>query len=283
MNTLKALRTRLHMTQKQVAERLDTTQQTIQRWESGQTEIPAAHLKDLSILLGCRIEELLGVDTQTKRNAEGFARARHDLPWGTFKVSFSFGERLYPIDERERDALLERFHSQIDLKRQSGWVEFTTLDNRLVFLNPTFALKLDLVSDEEEEMPFFASPEAYRALTSAPLKKIGPVLQDECTGVLVSLNVADERGKPDMDKAAEKLNSLEVVTCNGQSSTPYLSDDVATSVFVLSDDGEIGPNTFLTVSVGDGNYEIVNLGNIAAIEVSVEAYLAHLAKDGDDA
>lgn len=282
MNKLKDLRTRIGLTQKQVAKHLQTTQQTVQRWESGQTEIPASHLKDLSVLFGCSIDKLLGVDAKAKRRTAGFARARHETPWGPLKVRFAFGEREYPIDDHEYADLLGEFHSVIEFARPSGWVQFTALDNRLVFLNPAFILEIRMVTDDDEAMPFFASPEVYQALSKDDtLVDAGPVLREECMSLLKHLN-RDAQDELDLDDAHEKLNSLEVISGDGTSVTPYLSDDVATSIFVLDGQREIEPNTFLTVSAEDGDYRCANLSAIAAIEVPVEAYLAHLAKDGDE-
>jgi len=290
MNKLKSLRTLVGLTQKQLAERLRTTQQTIQRWESGSTEIPAGHLKDLAVLFGCSIDELLGVDAKTKRRSEGFARARHDAPWGTLKVRFAFGEREYPIDETEHDDIIDEFHSAIELARPKGLVSFTALDNRLVFLNPALISEIEVVHDDEEEMPYFASPQAYKALSNRSLPLFGqnaltdagPLLHEECVTLLEHLELRSIKGEPNFDAAHYKLNSLEVISREGKSSTSFLSDDVATSVFILEDRREIEPNTFLTVSAIEGKHRCVNLTAIAAIEVPVEAYLAHLAKDGGE-
>lgn len=283
MNKLKDLRTKLQLTQKQVAERLDTTQQTIQRWESGHTAIPASHLKDLSVLFGCSIDELLGVDAKAKRRTEGFARARRETPWGTLKVTFAFGEREYPIDDHEYSDLIDEFHSAVEFARPSGWVQFTALDNRLVFLNPAFISEIETITDDEEAMPFFVSPEAYQALSKDNLlTDAGPLLQEECTKLLTHLNMGSPQGELDLDEVHEKLNSLEVISGSGKSITGYLSDDVATSVFILEGGHEIEPNSFLTMSAEDGRYHWVNLTAVAAIEVPVEAYLAHIAKDGDE-
>lgn len=290
MNKLKDFRTLLGLTQKQLAERLNTTQQTIQRWESGPTEIPAGHLKDLAVLFGCSIDELLGLDAKAARRSEGFARARHETPWGTLKVRFAFSEREYPIDEAEHDDLVDEFHSAIELTRPKSLVRFTALDNRLVFLNPALISEIEVVHDDEEAMPFFASPEAYKALSNRSLPLFGqnaltdagPLLHEECSKLLKHLKMQSAKGEPDFDAAHEKFNSLEIISRDGKSSTPLLSDDVATSVFILEGRREIEPNTFLTVSAIDGNHRCVNLTAIAAIEVPVEAYLAHLAKDGGE-
>jgi transcriptional regulator with XRE-family HTH domain len=49
MARLKQCRTEIGLTQQQLAAMLDTTQQTIARWESGKTAIPSAILNDLAM------------------------------------------------------------------------------------------------------------------------------------------------------------------------------------------------------------------------------------------
>jgi hypothetical protein len=53
-------------------------------------------------------------------------------------------------------------------------------------------------------------------------------------------------------------------------------------ISILEDEPEIGPNTFLTVSADYEQYRSVNLTNVAVIEVPVEAYLAHIARDAEE-
>lgn len=49
-------------TQAQLAQALGTTQQTVQRWESGQTDPKASQVKAVSEALGITVSFLLGVD-----------------------------------------------------------------------------------------------------------------------------------------------------------------------------------------------------------------------------
>ncbi|WP_072368987.1 helix-turn-helix transcriptional regulator [Hyphomicrobium sp. NDB2Meth4] len=279
MNKLKDLRTQLRLTQKQVAEQLNTTQQTIQRWESGHTEIPAGHLKDLAVLFGCSIDELLGVEAE-KRRGDGFARARPEMPWGAFAVSFPFGTREYPIDVEVFDRLFNRLHPGNSLDRPNRWIQFSALDNRLVFLNPSFINSAVLVTDDEDSMPFFASPEAYKALSSHQPGDVGPLLREEYQMILRRHELFDKKGKPDLLAASAKFNSLEVVFGDGRVSPHYLSEDVTTNITIMEDGLEaFEENGFMMVCADAGHYEIVNLSKVAAIEVPVEAYLGHLADD----
>src|SRR3712207_6626153 len=98
MNKLKELRTRYGMKQKDIADQLGTTQQTIARWESGHTAIPVGQLKDLAVFLGCSVDELLGVEPRRDgRPRPQFAAADHEVPFGTARFVFGFGQREYPV------------------------------------------------------------------------------------------------------------------------------------------------------------------------------------------
>jgi transcriptional regulator with XRE-family HTH domain len=57
---LKALRQNYNYTQHQLAEMLKTTQQTIARWESGKAEPSIAALRDLAMIFGTSIDDILG-------------------------------------------------------------------------------------------------------------------------------------------------------------------------------------------------------------------------------
>lgn len=280
MNKLKDLRTRIGFTQKQVADHLQTTQQTVQRWESGHTEIPATYLKDLSILFGSSVDHLLGIESSA-RHREGFANFSHDTPWGTLTVTFAFGTRQYPVDESEADFLRGTLHNPQHVTPLSEWPHFKTLDNKLVFLNPAFVEETALVTHDEAAMPFFASPEAYKALSFDALSEAGPLLLEECTKTLVHMGVANKSGKPDFDLARERLNSIEIVRGNGSSLITPLSEDVAAAVSTLQNElPEIGDNSFILASAEEGNYRSVNLAKVATIEVQAEAWLGFVSPPG---
>src|SRR5438128_7000548 len=56
-SALKAHREANGLTQVDLAERLDVSQQTVARWERG--TIPAKYLRDLALILHCRVDELV--------------------------------------------------------------------------------------------------------------------------------------------------------------------------------------------------------------------------------
>ena len=56
---IKILRNEARLTQAELAEMLGTTQQTIARWESGKSEPNITALKDLAMIFGCSVGDLL--------------------------------------------------------------------------------------------------------------------------------------------------------------------------------------------------------------------------------
>lgn len=55
-------------TQEQLAQAVGTTQQTIQRWESGQVDPKVSKIQDISRALGITVSFLLGVDDKRETN-----------------------------------------------------------------------------------------------------------------------------------------------------------------------------------------------------------------------
>lgn len=170
---LKALRTRLGITQQVLAEKLSTSQQTIARWESGRTPIPTKYLKDLAILLGCSIPELLGVDSNGLLKSERKKNLRNsdsELLYGTLSVSFGSGEenlREWPITEGQRAWVLQQMSTRTGFcgeESSTGWINFETLDDRMVFVNPRALGSIGMVSDDAEESPSFEHEEVYRTI-----------------------------------------------------------------------------------------------------------------------
>ena len=80
---LKKFRTEMRLTQQAVAERLGVSQQTIARWETNGADIPTKHLKDLAVLIGCSIGDLLDKSRQTLRSEDDAG-----VPYGTLLLRF---------------------------------------------------------------------------------------------------------------------------------------------------------------------------------------------------
>lgn len=278
---LKKLRSDSGYTQKQLAERLKTTQQTIARWESGQVAIPTPMLKDIAALFNRSIDELLGVKLRSsQRRAFKFALAKHDTPAGTLKVAFGFGEREYPISESLRDSLKDG----LNLEGNEGWIAFSALDNRLVLANPAAIRTISYVCDDGEAVGFFVSPEAYRYLTAfdSPAEELGSFVAGEVQQLLEALAPGGNDEHAARDAVREELNSVRVIHSDGTERSFLLSESVAYSVSGLEYRAAIRANAFLTVFDDGNDVDFMNLSSVAVIEVPLEAYLGHLSKMAEE-
>lgn len=70
MNTLKALRQRAGLLQRDVADSLGVVRTTIGNWEAGRREPNAAQMKQLCGILGCTAAELLGMEPAEGKEEE---------------------------------------------------------------------------------------------------------------------------------------------------------------------------------------------------------------------
>jgi transcriptional regulator with XRE-family HTH domain len=172
---LKALRVQYGITQHELAKRLETTQQTIARWESGKSSIPAKHLRDIAVLLGCSVESLLNTEgdhnsINTKHKNTHKPAVENSPPYGTVIVDFGgdVGKpREWPITCSERIYLLNQMQAREGdgmTSSAQGWIYFETLDDRIVFINTSELESLRLISDDAQEMPEYAHLEIYTAI-----------------------------------------------------------------------------------------------------------------------
>jgi transcriptional regulator with XRE-family HTH domain len=278
MNRLKEIRSRLGLKQKDIAEKLHTTQQTVARWETGGAAIPVAQLKDLAALFGCSVDELLGIERQVHR-LEDFARAEMSPPWGTVTVQLGDLERAYPIAENDL-ALLRKTFDTVEPSRMRAWIEFVALDNRLILLNPSFVTRLAWVSDDDEAMPFFVSPEAYKSFTDPTNGgDLGPVVLEERNALIrqvLQKSAADEVTCADENKVGQAMRTLTVIYRGGRSEQFSYVEETATSLQAFSASIEAAaPNTFVMVDNDGDNRVFINCSAVAVIEIPWEAHLGY--------
>jgi transcriptional regulator with XRE-family HTH domain len=300
-NKLKEIRTRFGLRQKDIAERLHTTQQTVARWETGVTAIPTPHLKDLAVLFSCSIDQILGINPRGDQSGpQRVTAVENPVPWGTLKVRLGHrvqadqigendengakNENAYPIDEHTREELRKTLHGEAGLTKIKGWLEFLAMDNRLIFLNPTFVTRLQCVSDDVDKMPYWASRMAYTDLTDGiPANELGRIVREErdeiirqLTGLSDSVEPTDQHAK----QAVMEMKSVKVIYANGWEEKFLLNDDTAISLYFLSQEIDtVGPNTFISVGEHEDLRVSINCSSIAAIEVPWGAYSAFLDRD----
>jgi transcriptional regulator with XRE-family HTH domain len=154
MSSLKELRQARKMTQRDLAVRLGTTQQTVARWESGQTAVPSNQLRDLARLFEVTVDDLLGYKFgEEPRRDRRFAVVYPDQPFGEVQVTCAFGSRSYPLDKSQREAFAQDLNEV-----PSDWFAFSTLDGRSVLLNTDQVLSLHfepsapIMADQSEDL-----------------------------------------------------------------------------------------------------------------------------------
>ena len=173
---IKYLRSAVNMTQAGLAKMLGVTQQTVSRWEEGKSEPNIAALRDLAMVFGCSVGDLLEIGEQyrprssrlhwTSRAVDGF--------WGHFGVRLDGDDhtRWFPVSGDEA----KRIRYRVSSYGQERWITVWTLNNRVLFVNTDNICRVLLLDDdcdesedwdnEDQELGFSVPepPELYRGL-----------------------------------------------------------------------------------------------------------------------
>lgn len=170
-NNLKALRERTMLSQEQLASKVGTSQQNIDRWEKG--TIPSNWIVPLADHLMCTMENLMGI---VRATGETHRRGKHkdqdvsdNLPWGDIIILLETGDRLrHPINHIEYERLRTKLGGGWEfgeLDKQSGdWLHIETMSNRLLLLNPLSIISLTVVGEPEEAPSHFYTAEEREIL-----------------------------------------------------------------------------------------------------------------------
>ncbi len=173
-NKIKEYRLACGLTQQDLAHKLQTTQQTIARWESGQSEPNLATLRDIALLFKTSVDDLLGANPFSNKLVTGLYFIDSpdiDKLWGHAGVQIAPESNLhwFPITDHAY-AIFQKNIKKMDA--QHSWVSLQTLNNQLLIINLknchkiifTQALsRLDDVTLEWDSLTGF-SLETYRAL-----------------------------------------------------------------------------------------------------------------------
>ncbi|NBK21428.1 MAG: XRE family transcriptional regulator [Spirochaetia bacterium] len=174
MNKIKEFRTQLRLTQKDLATLMNTTQQTIGRWENGTSEPSLSNLRDLAYKLGTTTSAILGepfASTQSSHYHLMFKKEKDGLDgfWGNVGVLPAHRSKSiwYPIT----------LENVCDASQKIGEGEpfmFESLNNKLVFVNPDQVKRLVTLDDAADAFPNdwevswlefgYESPEIFDAL-----------------------------------------------------------------------------------------------------------------------
>jgi transcriptional regulator with XRE-family HTH domain len=176
MNKIRQLREAKKLTQADLAKKLNTTQQTIQRWEAGKTNISSDSLKELAIILDCSVDELLGIAEYSRTRystwflSESEKKGRQKLIGNYGGVYLKMQKILqikdYPIDDIAAQAI-DGYFPEIDRgSLDFNWIYFETMDNKIVFVNLRALKSVKIYTEHCEAAPPFSHPEVYRFITN---------------------------------------------------------------------------------------------------------------------
>jgi hypothetical protein len=175
---------------------LGVSQQTIARWEGG-GDVPSKYLKDLAIVLVCRVSDLVGEGAEARGgspilrilNRTGDIEEDENdeqVRYGTARAVFISRQASppavgsdqegdaplvheYPISEHEMKRLYSRLQNEDD---RATWFVFEALDNRLVLVNRSELEAFEMVGDDVTAMPPYEHEEVYAALSDYDMRSI---------------------------------------------------------------------------------------------------------------
>lgn len=234
---LKELRQAAGYSQAQLAELLKTSQQTIGRWESGAAEPNLQKLRDLAMIFGVGIDDLLG-----KTGAKPATTTYHlfgdgvtDGFWG--HVGLLLDGRSQSIWFPVTVGTVQRLESA--LSGDADWVSFPTLANNLVAFRPETVRKISLLDDAADgpdgdwtqDFPYQGLPlETYRAfgtLSETPLDKAD---WEEAVAALPKRDRKGDLQPGDPDKWKAFSDELAAETFQGEASDDFIR--IVASAFV---------------------------------------------------
>lgn len=234
------------------------SQQTIARWESGD-DVPSKHLKDLAIILVCRVSDLVGEGAEARGgsrvlrvlNRTGDIEEDEDdqqVPYGTARAVFMPrpGEQPasydnyeetenplvheYPISVSEMTRLYSRLQNEDE---RATWFVFETLDNRLVLMNRSELEVFEMIGDDITAMPPFEREEVYAAMSDYDMHAIiesGEMPREDADSAKYSktfiegcAKVVEEWGG--MDAVVDRVAGVMIETTSGQRQNPFSDPD----------------------------------------------------------
>lgn len=176
MNRFREFRESRRHTQEEIAAMLKTTQQTIARWESGKAEPSISALRDLAVIYGTSVDDLLGknpIATSAVTNSYFSLDEGDEHFWGHFGVLLPGDKftRWFPITLKEANKIST---AMATFDAAEPWITVATLNNRMLLLQVPELHRIYLLDDNADEVPGDwelgwdsyngHTPEVYRAL-----------------------------------------------------------------------------------------------------------------------
>ncbi len=155
MKQLKELRESRGLTQKQLAELVGTTQQTVGRWENGKAEPSLSTLSDLAMIFGTSVDSVLGKSADRTTNAYYlYTSDEEDGFWGHIGIRL-VGQDIttwHPISCHESQRIPRVFEADPE------WVYIETLNNRALFVDVNKVQKIIFLDDAADGTEDFEIP-----------------------------------------------------------------------------------------------------------------------------
>ena len=148
MKRLKELRQSLGLTQEALAKALQTTQQTIARWETGKAEPNLSSLRDLAMIFGTSVDDVVGSNPISKRVTTNtytlFTKGDQDGYWGNVGILLPGKQhtRWYPITSSERMRIANSLNHH-----DAQFICFSTLNNRMIVMSTANVRRVWLLDD----------------------------------------------------------------------------------------------------------------------------------------
>jgi transcriptional regulator with XRE-family HTH domain len=288
MKRLKALRLASNYTQEDLASKLDVTQQTIGRWETGKAEPNIAALRDIAVIFGTSVDDLLDMESrrvttnhycfslgQGERNSsevDGF--------WGHVGVLLNGDQktRWYPITLGEANRCSTALQSSST--GSSPWLAVGTLNNRLLVFHLSAVKRIWLLDDgcdqpdnDDWDLPWdgyqgysleiyrgledhFFSHENYEEAYSSNLRNLIDDVVEKC--------------EIDEDKLADWVLNTHIYFTD-RTKTSYCVDERALHELVLDIEGG-EPNVFSLPEFGGGFESYYPSSSIRLIDMPLLKY-----------
>lgn len=154
MNNIKKFRVSFGYTQKELASMLKTTQQSLARWEKGESEPKQAVLKSMALLFSTTIDDLLGenpINNVPVSNHYYIFGESHGIDgyWGYIGILLK-GQQKYqwfPITKQTSCGLYDLLKIYQADRTNQPFISVHTLNNRVLWLNLKKIAGISLLDD----------------------------------------------------------------------------------------------------------------------------------------
>ncbi|WP_333605973.1 helix-turn-helix domain-containing protein [Novosphingobium sp.] len=287
---LAAFRKRFLLSVEDLAERIGVPETQVKKWERRWEDIPPENLRDIAVIYGVSVSSILGEECPVEEWGKyPFAISEAEPLYGTLRLTFSEGKEAdFPVSQKARESILTQLGERCFTMSSSTpgtepWLQFWTMDDRMVLARLSHVKEIALLSDDERQAPYHAHPEVYRWLgklwygEEEEEQPVGPALR----GAL-GRHYAELGGRTVAQQQA--THALLVFTDGRELAVSCNMPNEASAFFALDLSSESIPNcAFLQI---EDNYDyheayFVNIDALRLISVPAEAYLRNTGPDAE--